>query len=89
MLKYFNSSINACDALIVAEQRHHTQTPTHALKNMVWGKPRGIDDVVARLERNDASMESLYLMRHRKFEEKEAAELSRAIAKNTSLVELN
>jgi hypothetical protein len=57
--------------------------------NMVWGKPQGIEDIVERLRRNDPSMKSLYLMKHRKFSELDAETLSGAVSESSTLVELN
>lgn len=56
---------------------------------MVWGAPRGIDDILARVRANDASLTSLYLMRQRRFEEADARALCDALAKNTILKDLN
>lgn len=56
---------------------------------MVWGKPQGIDDIVERLRRNDPSMKSLYLMKHRRFNEADAEILSKVVSESSTLVELN
>lgn len=56
---------------------------------MAWGKPQGIDDIVERLIKNDTTLKSLYLMRHRRFNEEDALALSTALSRNTTLVELN
>ena len=56
---------------------------------MVWDAPRGIDDIVARLRDNDASLQSLYLMRQRRFEEADAKALCEALSQNTVLHDLN
>eukprot|EP00890_Picochlorum_soloecismus_P001660 jgi/Picsp_1/2495/NSC_00726-R1_protein len=56
---------------------------------MVWGQPQGIDDIVARLSRNDLSMSSLYLMRNRRFNEGDIAKLADVLGRNTNLVELD
>ena len=56
---------------------------------MVWGAPRGIDDIVTRLRSNDANLQSLYLMRQRRFEKADARALCDALAMNTILTDLN
>lgn len=56
---------------------------------MAWGVSQGIDDIVERLERNDGSLQSLYLMRHRRFNEEDVRLLSDALSRNSTLVELN
>jgi len=56
---------------------------------MVWGAPRGVDDIVARLQANEPALDALYLMRNRRFEEAEAAALCEALTFNTVLTDLN
>jgi Ran GTPase-activating protein (RanGAP) involved in mRNA processing and transport len=56
---------------------------------MAWGAPRGIDDIIARVRANDASLTSLYLMRQRRFELADANDLCDALVKNTVLHDLN
>jgi len=56
---------------------------------MAWGVSQGIEDIVERLEKNDGSLTSLYLMRHRRFNEDDARLLSGALSANSTLVELN
>lgn len=56
---------------------------------MAWGVSQGIGDIVERIERNDDSLQSLYLMRHRRFNEDDARLLSNALSRNSTLVELN
>lgn len=56
---------------------------------MVWGQPQGIDDIVARLSRNDPSISSLYLMRNRRFNEGDILKLADALGRNTNLLELD
>lgn len=56
---------------------------------MVWGQPQGIDDIVARISRNDPSMSSIYLMRNRRFDEGDVEKLADALGRNTNLLELD
>ncbi len=56
---------------------------------MAWGVSQGIGDIVERIERNDDRLKSLYLMRHRRFNEDDAQALSNALSRNSTLVELN
>lgn len=56
---------------------------------MVWGAPRGVDDIVTRLRANDIGLKSLYLMRNRRFEEADAVALCDALQSNTVLIDLN
>lgn len=56
---------------------------------MAWGAPRGIDDIIARVRANDASLASLYLMRQRRFELADANALCAALVENTLLDDLN
>src|SRR5690242_7775653 len=56
---------------------------------MVWGAPRGIGDLVARIEANDAALRSLCLMRGRRFDTGDALALCAALKANTVLVELS
>jgi hypothetical protein len=56
---------------------------------MVWGQRCGIDDLVQRLTDNDVTLASLCLLRHRMFGEAEAVALSKALAANTTLKDLN
>lgn len=57
---------------------------------MAWGAaPRGIDDLLERLQRNDASLSSLCLFRSRKFGAAEARALCQVLSgPNTCLREL-
>lgn len=56
---------------------------------MVWGAPRGVQDIVERLQKNDATLQSLCLLRQRRFEEADARLLCETLAHNTVLQELN
>ena len=56
---------------------------------MAWGAPRGIADLVARVGHNDASLQSLCLMRGRQFDDAAASQLCEALAANTVLRELS
>ena len=56
---------------------------------MAWGAPRGIADLVARVGHNDASLQSLCLMRGRQFDDVAASQLCEALAANTVLRELS
>lgn len=56
----------------------------------MWGaQPQGIDDIVRRISENDATLTSLYLMRHRRFNEEDAGRLADALSRSETLVELN
>lgn len=56
----------------------------------MWGaQSQGIDDIVRRISQNDASLTSLYLMRHRRFNEEDAGRLADALSRSETLVELN
>lgn len=56
----------------------------------MWGShSQGIDDIVRRISENDASLTSLYLMRHRRFNEEDAGKLAEALSRSETLVELN
>ena len=56
---------------------------------MAWGAPRGIADLVARVGHNDASLQSLCLMRGRHFDDAGARQLCEALTANTVLRELS
>lgn len=56
----------------------------------MWGaQSQGIDDIVRRISQNDATLTSLYLMRHRRFNEEDAGRLADALSRSETLVELN
>ena len=57
---------------------------------MAWGAAggRGVDDLVARLVANDRALQSLTLLRSRRFGPAEVAALSGALRRNTTLTEL-
>jgi len=57
-------------------------------KSSVWGRKRGIEDLVAKVGANDASLESLHIMSTRKFDDQGAKSLCTALSKNTNLTEL-
>lgn len=56
---------------------------------MAWGAPRGIADLVERVRRSDPSLTSLCLLRGRRFNDDDAAQLCEALAGNTVLLELS
>jgi Ran GTPase-activating protein (RanGAP) involved in mRNA processing and transport len=55
---------------------------------MAWGRKRGTDDLVEKLRRNDASVETLYIMSTRQFDASDASKLADALKDNTALKEL-
>ncbi|KAI3436549.1 hypothetical protein D9Q98_005965 [Chlorella vulgaris] len=57
---------------------------------MVWGSaPRGIDDLVARVSKNDPALVSLCLLKGRRFNDADAEALASALERNTNLRELS
>jgi hypothetical protein len=57
---------------------------------MAWGRgaPAGVDDLCARLQRNDATLTSLTLLAGRRFGPPEVSSLAAALRDNTTLTEL-
>ena len=57
---------------------------------MAWGSANaGIDDIVDRVRRNDATLTSLYLMRTRNLDDAACGVLAEALAANTTISELH